>query len=134
MSLIIDLTDAETARRYEEDHELREAERAESRKRKREARENEERTQQMLMATTIENAVNADLTASPSDEDLSDDVGELTDTLKCCICFEKKRCVVLLPCRHLASCYSCAFALRDQTTKKCPLCKNAFTKYMRVFF
>ena len=58
-----------------------------------------------------------------------DDAPAVHDSVACCVCMEHARCVVLLPCRHLALCAGCARAmlgnpsLHEQQRGKCPLCR-----------
>lgn len=47
------------------------------------------------------------------------DKEELVERLNCCVCYERRRSTLLLPCRHLALCGTCAFGLR-----KCPICRQ----------
>jgi len=50
----------------------------------------------------------------------------------CCICLEKRRSVVLQPCRHLALCDVCADLHRD-LQQPCPQCRGRVEAYLHVY-
>ncbi|KAK6054876.1 hypothetical protein COOONC_07619 [Cooperia oncophora] len=50
--------------------------------------------------------------------------------VECCICLEKKPCVVFMPCRHMVICDSC-HAL--STFTQCPLCRAQVCDSIKVF-
>ena len=41
----------------------------------------------------------------------------------CSICLENKKCCILVPCNHLATCFTCAKTLKDKGEVLCPLCR-----------
>jgi hypothetical protein len=43
---------------------------------------------------------------------------DLIEATRCRVCFDKKKCIVFLPCGHLCTCSDCAAAV-----KKCPICR-----------
>ena len=94
----------------------------------------EQNKQKMIVATTIENTIVKDLTTNHEDETLSPDLTleEAKDILTCAVCLENKRSVLLMPCRHMATCFACVTKLRK--SKKCPICKQPFDKHMNVYF
>jgi hypothetical protein len=56
--------------------------------------------------------------------------GVVDDSLNCCICLSKAKSVLLLPCRHLATCDLCA---KDARMTSCPLCRQLVTQKIPVF-
>lgn len=52
-----------------------------------------------------------------------------TDFALCVICFENERQIVHLPCSHMAVCSKCSFVI-----KKCCICRETFTRNLRVYF
>jgi len=49
---------------------------------------------------------------------------ELEARMKCCVCRETERQVVLRPCQHLALCNACA-----RRVDRCPLCRSSIERY-----
>jgi len=41
----------------------------------------------------------------------------------CCVCMTAKRSTLLLPCRHLCMCNSCATHVVERASARCPLCR-----------
>lgn len=57
-----------------------------------------------------------------SDQSISND---------CCVCFENiEQRIGLIPCGHTTVCEKCVSNARD---KKCPLCRQLFTEYVKLF-
>ncbi|XP_073985109.1 uncharacterized protein [Rhodnius prolixus] len=62
------------------------------------------------------------------------------DDRHCCACFENKATRIVAPCGHLCLCYKCAKTIAFYRTvldstriqKKCPLCRAAISKIMRL--
>lgn len=52
--------------------------------------------------------------------------------MQCNICMENKKCVKFDPCKHVASCNSCAEKL-IQSSKKCHICKTIIEKTENVY-
>ena len=52
-----------------------------------------------------------------------------TSCLECRICFDRPVDVLLLPCKHLVMCSSCA-AMSNRT---CPLCRERISETLRVY-
>jgi hypothetical protein len=51
---------------------------------------------------------------------------------KCVVCWVGDRCVVLLPCKHLALCVGCSELLK-QNESDCPMCRGPVTEHMVLF-
>merc|ERR1712232_1377162 len=51
---------------------------------------------------------------------------EETGETECMICYDRRRSVLLLPCRHCSVCSSCLRSLRDE---RCPLCRLLLCLY-----
>ena len=63
---------------------------------------------------------------------------ELPHELRCSICLRRReRTVVLLPCRHAASCASCIGVIMEAADEnnpaKCPTCRNIIQDRLEVF-
>ncbi|CAE8618152.1 unnamed protein product [Polarella glacialis] len=58
---------------------------------------------------------------------LEQEVGELRTRIKCAICLDRDRSVVLQPCFHLVSCPEC-----QDRVKTCPLCRATTEGRLRV--
>jgi hypothetical protein len=54
---------------------------------------------------------------------------EENDSL-CCICMDSKKCVLLIPCKHVCMCGTCG--LREDITS-CPLCVVKIENRMQIF-
>ena len=54
--------------------------------------------------------------------------------IKCTICYEKNRNVILYPCRHLVLCQNCSETIKIYNDSKCPLCRTKFNYYEKVFW
>lgn len=55
---------------------------------------------------------------------------------ECIVCFERKPCVVLLPCQHLLLCGPCweaVAAAKGPDALQCPYCRSAVQQHMMVF-
>lgn len=53
---------------------------------------------------------------------------------KCTICYEKKRDVILYPCRHLVSCQNCAENIKILNDSKCPFCRKKYSHYDKIYW
>jgi ATP-dependent DNA helicase PIF1 len=53
-----------------------------------------------------------------------------TDDQLCCICIDSKKCVLLIPCKHVCMCSTCG--LREDITD-CPLCLTKIDSKMQIF-
>ena len=51
----------------------------------------------------------------------------------CVICCDKKKNVVLLPCKHLCICESCEEGLKQQPKPSCPMCRCLIKDTMCVY-
>jgi hypothetical protein len=52
----------------------------------------------------------------------------------CVICWNDKKTIVLLPCRHLCVCVSCSKKLWNNTQKEtCPICRNDVENLLEAF-
>jgi hypothetical protein len=52
----------------------------------------------------------------------------------CVICWNDKKTIVLLPCRHLCVCVSCSKKLWNNTQNEtCPICRNNVESLIEVF-
>ena len=96
----------------------------------------ERRTNQMLAATAVQNAILEDFTRNPDKEEIKEDELTLHKVLlriKCAVCLERFKSTLILPCRHMATCFDCTVVLRDGC-KRCPMCNQTFDRYLTVFY
>jgi len=54
--------------------------------------------------------------------------GNVTDTSKCIICFEREREVLFYPCGHISCCQTCGKA-----QQQCPVCRAAVKDVVKTF-
>jgi len=47
----------------------------------------------------------------------------------CKICFERNKCILTLPCKHISMCDVCA----DMVNDVCPICRTTIDSKMKVF-
>tara|TARA_B100000131_G_C17943305_1_gene543282 strand:- start:128 stop:511 length:384 start_codon:yes stop_codon:yes gene_type:complete len=52
------------------------------------------------------------------------------DKLICKICLENTSDCIIEPCMHYCCCIEC---IEKITNNKCPICRNNFTKYLKIF-
>ena len=56
------------------------------------------------------------------------------DPYLCVICWNDRKTIVLLPCRHLCVCILCSKKLWNNTQKeKCPICRKNVENLLEVF-
>jgi hypothetical protein len=56
------------------------------------------------------------------------------DPYLCTICWNDRKTIVLLPCRHLCVCVLCSKKLWNNTQKEaCPICRNQVENLLEVF-
>lgn len=55
---------------------------------------------------------------------------ENIDKYICKICFENYCDCIVMPCMHFVCCTSC---IQQITDNKCPMCRNAFVEYLKIF-
>lgn len=48
--------------------------------------------------------------------------------IECCICLERAKNTVLVPCGHQCACYECAIQ-----TDKCPICRHSIQRVQKIF-
>jgi hypothetical protein len=57
---------------------------------------------------------------------------QMSDFL-CCVCLDKKRCIVFNPCHHHVTCGSCCTELMEQEENpKCPICRTIIDSFILV--
>ncbi|KAH3863639.1 E3 ubiquitin-protein ligase MGRN1-like isoform X2 [Dreissena polymorpha] len=74
----------------------------------------------------IENKNNDKVKDDDGDEDDMDDSGA-----ECVICMSDMRDTLILPCRHLCLCSTCAESLRYQASN-CPICRSPFRALLQI--
>ncbi|CAF1083640.1 unnamed protein product [Adineta steineri] len=58
----------------------------------------------------------------------------INDSNSCIVCWNDKKTVVLLPCKHLCVCVSCSKKLWNNTQRRtCPICRNDIDNLLEVF-
>lgn len=63
-----------------------------------------------------------------STDDLLADYERLKEERSCRVCLDGDRTVVFLPCRHLATCPSCAAVV-----KTCPVCRSGIERVVKIY-
>jgi len=58
---------------------------------------------------------------------------DTANTNECCVCLEKTKNTVLVPCHHMCLCESCAVDLMKNTMPSCPLCRAKVQKTIKIF-
>mmetsp|Transcript_15657 Transcript_15657/g.54374 ORF Transcript_15657/g.54374 Transcript_15657/m.54374 type:complete len:291 (-) Transcript_15657:222-1094(-) len=51
---------------------------------------------------------------------------------ECVVCLERRKCMVIRPCSHMACCQTCAALLKAQGAQ-CPICRGPIRETFRVF-
>ena len=69
---------------------------------------------------------NKNLTRIPNNNDDDEDTGS-----ECVICICEPRDTLILPCKHLCLCNSCADSLRYQANN-CPICRSPFRALLQI--
>lgn len=76
--------------------------------------------------------------------DLENELANVTNLVKCVVCMEKERSIVLFPCLHLSICNICYEKIQDKTKddialrsqsdggKKCPICRTKILSSLTV--
>nr|CAB3263816.1 E3 ubiquitin-protein ligase MGRN1-like [Phallusia mammillata] len=68
-----------------------------------------------------------DQNADPQDDDDDDD----DDSAECVVCLSDMRDTLILPCKHLCLCSTCANQLRFQQSG-CPICRQSFRALLQI--
>ena len=55
----------------------------------------------------------------------------LCEPMKCVICYQQVRNIILTPCKHLAICHLCLKNIK--ISKQCPICKDRFHSFIELF-
>jgi RNA polymerase subunit RPABC4/transcription elongation factor Spt4 len=58
---------------------------------------------------------------------------EEASTLKCIICWERKKAVTFVPCGHFALCRTCANKILKAHSKQCPMCRGEVVTGIETF-
>ena len=94
------------------------------------------RTNEMLAATAVQNAILDDFTRNPKIEEIKEDSLSLETLLvrvQCVACQKRYKTTVLLPCRHMATCFECTVTIRNLNSR-CPMCNKEFDRHLNVFY
>jgi hypothetical protein len=55
------------------------------------------------------------------------------EALQCRVCLNKPRCMLILPCNHLAICEDCADKVKAAAGPQCPMCRGPIDKTQKVY-
>jgi hypothetical protein len=94
------------------------------------------RTNEMLASTAVQNAILDDFTRNPKIEEIEEQTLNLETLLvrvQCVACQKRYKTTVLLPCRHMATCFECTVAIRTRNSR-CPMCNKEFDRHLNVFY
>jgi RING finger protein 26 len=50
----------------------------------------------------------------------------------CVVCQDRKKCVIVLPCRHLCLCVECCIVIR-RGLGTCPMCRQVVRRTMKIY-
>ena len=64
---------------------------------------------------------------------LASELEKVTDSQSCIVCMDKKKEILLIPCRHLCMCVNCAPNVME-TRSTCPYCGTLVTATTKVYF
>jgi len=59
---------------------------------------------------------------------------EQTDTADCVICIHAPSCVTVMPCAHLCLCEQCSDLIRNEASRKCPICRTKVDQLIKIEF
>ncbi|ODN05775.1 hypothetical protein Ocin01_00874 [Orchesella cincta] len=62
---------------------------------------------------------------------IDDEESDAENSAECVICMSDVRDTLILPCRHLCLCHSCADSLRYQANN-CPICRSPFRALLQI--
>ena len=94
------------------------------------------RTNEMLAATAVQNAILDDFTRIPKIEEIEEgslNLQTLLVRVQCVACQKRYKTTVLLPCRHMATCFECTVTIRNLNSR-CPMCNKEFDRHLNVFY
>jgi len=61
------------------------------------------------------------------------EVARMDDSEKeCVVCLSDKRDTIILPCRHMCLCVNCAMSIQNQTSRKCPICRDNIESFLKL--
>jgi hypothetical protein len=80
-----------------------------------------------LLGVREEQKTNSEHTVCESDSNIQSKEEECSDYV-CTVCLSNKLEVLYQPCRHVASCITCALNLKD-----CPMCRTKIESFIHVF-
>ncbi|KAH9601347.1 hypothetical protein LSM04_006768 [Trypanosoma melophagium] len=52
---------------------------------------------------------------------------------RCSVCMERQARTLYLPCRHLATCATCAREIHQRGPRRCPMCNQYYTEKSTVY-
>ncbi len=58
---------------------------------------------------------------------------DLTDRITCIVCQERERDLVILPCKHLCLCHTCADKICASKDKTCPVCRQKISDTVEFY-
>lgn len=54
----------------------------------------------------------------------------MTQEMKCIICFDNLKNIILVPCHHMAM---CSFCYENLNRKMCPICRKNILNVVRIY-
>lgn len=51
----------------------------------------------------------------------------------CCVCRDAPKSVLLLPCKHLCLCATCAVMVDEGCVDRCPVCRETISRHLHVY-
>jgi len=74
---------------------------------------------------------NKKMTCENERDKAEDEDSDENSSAECVICMSDSRDTLILPCRHLCLCHSCADSLRYQANN-CPICRAPFRALLQI--
>jgi hypothetical protein len=71
--------------------------------------------------------------AAAATEELAAQLAKLDAERSCVVCMDAPRCVLLMPCRHLALCDAPECAAMLGAPPRCPVCREAVAHTISVY-
>jgi len=90
----------------------------------------------MITYSVVEKNHPKESIAQPSTQEtvvqINNNANKEDDVNQCKVCFDQTANAALIPCGHLALCYSCAVHIQKQSGT-CPICRQSFNSVFQVF-
>jgi E3 ubiquitin-protein ligase MUL1 len=62
-----------------------------------------------------------------------EEMGDVPDGELCVICLMRRRRSAFIPCGHMVCCQRCAISVEQESTPKCPVCRQEIRHSLRIY-